>query len=724
MPAEASHIFDIDGLSCAACASSAQKILLRSAFVKNVKVNFATHSAWIDFKDKQPGIDALNADLEPLGFRLHHRTVNKPSSFAATQVHSSLQIKKELLIAFLAGFLFLGVTLFFDDRLYLSLVQWVLASAVVFFSGKRFFVSAWYQLTLWRANMDTLVALGVGTAYISSSIYLFLPSIVITDAHATLYFDTVIMLLIFILFGKYLESKSMQKTALAVDALLSMQSNEVCLVQGEKTSLVPLEMITKGDVLRVRTGERIAVDGRCVGGNASVDESMLTGESMPIAKINTADCYAGSLVCQGTLYLEVTKIGQETSLQQLIQLVERAQNSKLPVQQLVDRVVQVFVPFVLLFATTTCLVWWYCAGFSQGLMHAVSVLVVACPCALGLATPVAIVAGIGRAAQQGILFSHAEALQEMSTIDIVLFDKTGTISSGVPQLVDIEWNEVDKASQANYLRLIYGLESVSVHPLATAFLKHYDQIVDAYTLERVHHFVGKGLTGFYENKRFGLGNKGLLNQSGLDIETDNRAFTKVYFFEETRLLATLLFEDSIKPSAKQSIKNLAASYSEVVILSGDNEAVVQKVAKELGIRTYLAALLPQHKLDYVRNLTQKGKKVMMVGDGINDAPALVQANVGVAMHCGANVAIASADVVIRSQNLEQIEQAVQIAKSTMLTIRQNLVWAFLYNLLLLPIAAGALMAYGIYMHPILSAAAMSMSSVFVVSNSLRLYFKK
>ncbi len=723
MQAEQAHVYDIDGLSCAACASSAQKILRKSSGVKNAIVNFATQTAWVEPNNPSLELDDLNAHLEPLGFRLHLPQKNQSFQYSATKLKARHQLQKEILLALTAGLLGLLLNNFYDTWAYLNVFQWLLGTIVVVYAGARFFKSAWHQLTWWRVNMDSLVALGVGTAYSISTVYTFFPWLFESVTQELLYFDTAIMLLFFILLGKFLESKSLQKTAGSIDALLSLQPDKVCLVDGTETCMVPIEMIAIGDVIRVRTGERIAVDGQCLRGNASVDESMLTGESMPLFKNEGTACFAGSLVCQGTLYFVVTEVGQQTSLQQIIRMVESAQNSQLPVQELVDRVVQVFVPVVLMLSFITLGTWTYLGSFSQGLVHAVSVWVVACPCALGLATPVAVVVGIGKAAQKGILFSRAEALQQMATVDTILLDKTGTITCGHPKLIDIEWQTIDSDQKETYLSIMLGLEEASVHPLAAAFLTHFDHKIKPAVLENIVHYPGMGLAASLDNKKYGLGNARLLKRLGQALQKDSRPFTKVYFCEEKQLIATLLFDDPIKASAPHTVVQLKALYSSLSMLTGDSRAVAHKVAQEVGIISYYASLLPKDKLDHVAALMQAGKKVMMVGDGINDAPALVQSTVGIAMHNGANVAIASADVVIRSQNLEQIVEAAQLSKATMRTIQQNLGWAFLYNILLLPVAAGLFAGWGVFLHPMLSAAAMSMSSLLVVSNSLRLYLR-
>lgn len=727
------EIYDIEGLACASCASSAQNVLGRLEGVKEVRVNYATKTAAIETSSSAMGIELLNEKLARLGFVLHPKNKDAYKKRQERAEKALTTLKKQLLVGgFFAVPLFI-IAMFFPNIPYGNYIMFGLTLPILFWSGRHFFVSAAKQASILKVNMDSLVALGTGTAFLFSSFNTFFPQVLEASGMVPhVYFEAVGVLLVFVLLGKYLEAKANQQTSSAIEELLAMQATTVQLLEDGIEKQLPIEVIQVNDVLKIRPGDVIPLDGILLEGTASVDESMLTGESFFVSKKQGDAVFGGTILQQGSFTMQVSQIGKDTVLAQIIALVEEAQSTQVPIQKLVDKIASVFVPVVMAIAVITFLVWWANGLWVEGLVNAVAVLVVACPCALGLATPTAITVGIGAAAKKGILMQNVAAIEQAGSIDTIVLDKTGTITEGKPQVTAVAWNTaLENQNQAFLEEILLALENESEHPIAKALVAYYQEKGKkiSVSIQKFENHSGFGLSAEVEGQLYYLGNKALLTQENIPIsealdEAANtyqaRANTLVFFANKETTLAVVGLSDVIKPHAAQAIKNLQNEGRMVYMLTGDNEQTAAYVAQQVGISNYQASVLPKDKIAFVKDLQAKGKHVMMVGDGINDAPALAQATIGVAMNNGTSVAISSADIVLRQNDLRHLETILSTSQKMLRIIRQNLFWAFIYNILLIPIAAGVLYPWGILLNPMIAGAAMALSSVFVVMNSLRL----
>lgn len=617
---------------------------------------------------------------------------------------------------------------------YANYIMFGLTLPILFWSGSQFFVSAAQKARYLQSNMDTLVALGTGTAFVFSTVNTFFPQILISSGFEPhVYFETAGVLITFILLGKYLEERAKSQTSTAIEQLLNLQPPTVCILVNGIEKELPLAAAGLGDTLLVRAGERIPLDGEITKGEAEIDESMLTGEPLPVKKSIGQEVIAGTIMQLGSIEMHVTRAENETILAKIIKMVEDAQNSQAPVQQLVDKISSIFVPTVILIAILTFLGWWGLGGEPiRGLVASVAVLVVACPCALGLATPTAIMVGIGQGAKQGILIRQAIALEKAAKVDTVVLDKTGTITEGQPQITGVQWQNLLFLQFKSLEEIILALESKSEHPIGRAVVNAFKaqgmkadlEVEDYKTLP------GRGLSGIVKGQLYYLSNYKLIEEKKIALPQDvgNKAKefleknqTVIYFSNEKVVLAVIAFSDAIKPSSRTAIQALQKSGKEVYMLTGDNEQAANYVARQVGIKNVKAEVLPEDKIAFIKELQQQGKQVAMVGDGINDAPALAQANLGIAMNSGTDVAVESADVVLRHSDLQHIQTLIQLSQKTTKVIQQNLFWAFGYNVLAIPVAAGLLYPLtGLMLNPMIAGAAMAMSSVSVISNSLRL----
>lgn len=605
---------------------------------------------------------------------------------------------------------------------------------ILFWSGSQFFVSAVQKARYLQSNMDTLVALGTGTAFVFSVLNTFFPQVLVSRGFEPhVYFETAGVLITFILLGKYLEERAKAQTSTAIEQLLNLQPPTVCILVNGIEKELPLAAAGIGDTLLVRAGERIPLDGEIIKGDAEIDESMLTGEPLPVQKSIGQEVIAGTITQLGSFEMNVTRAGNETILAKIIKMVEGAQNSQAPVQQLVDKISSVFVPTVIVIAMLTFVGWWGLGGEPiRGLVAAVAVLVVACPCALGLATPTAIMVGIGQGAKEGILIRQAVALEKAAKVDTIVLDKTGTITAGQPQITGVQWQNLLFLQFKSLEEIILALESKSEHPIGRAVVNAFKaQGMQAnLEVEDYKTLAGRGLSGVVKGQLYYLSNYKLIEEKKIalpqDVGNKAKAFlednqTVIYFSNEKVVLAVIAFSDSIKPSSRTAIQTLQKAGMEVYMLTGDNEHAANYVARQVGIKNVKAEVLPEDKIAFIKELQQQGKQVAMVGDGINDAPALAQANLGIAMNSGTDVAVESADVVLRHSDLQHIQTLIQLSQKTTSVIHQNLFWAFGYNVLAIPVAAGLLYPLtGLMLNPMIAGAAMAMSSVSVVSNSLRL----
>ena len=624
--------------------------------------------------------------------------------------------------------------MFFMDMPYGNEIMWAFSTPVVLWLGRDFFTNAWKQAKHRSANMDTLVALSTGIAYIFSVFnMLFADFWHQRGLHAHVYFEAAAVIIAFILLGKLLEEKAKGNTSSAIKKLMGLQPKTVIVIQADGTEKqTAIEDVSTGDIILVKPGEKIAVDGMVTSGSSYVDESMLSGEPVPVLKKENEKVFAGTINQKGSFQFEAVKVGKETMLAQIIKMVQDAQGSKAPVQKLVDKIAGIFVPVVIGIAILTFILWFFLGGDNgvvQGLLAAVTVLVIACPCALGLATPTAIMVGVGKGAEKGILIKDAESLELAKKVDAIILDKTGTITEGRPQVTGIQWLNNDDTAKD----ILLSIEKQSEHPLAEAVVKHLDGVT-ATPLSDFDSITGKGAKANHNNETYFVGNKKLLAENNINIpnqlqqqadEWGKQSKTVIWFSDSKQALSVIAISDKIKETSVAAIKEMQEMGIDLYMLTGDNEATAKAIAEQTGIRHYKAEVLPQHKADFVKELQQQGKTVAMVGDGINDSTALATADVSIAMGKGSDIAMDVAKMTIISSDLTKIPQAIRLSKQTVATIKQNLFWAFIYNLIGIPIAAGILYPInGFLLNPMIAGAAMALSSVSVVSNSLRLKWKK
>lgn len=617
---------------------------------------------------------------------------------------------------------------------YANPIMWLFSTPVVLWLGKDFFVNAWKQVKHKSANMDTLVALSTGIAYIFSVFnMLFADFWHQRGLHAHVYFEAASVIIAFILLGKLLEEKAKGNTSSAIKKLMGLQPKNVIVIQEDGTERqMAIEEVEVGNIIMVKPGEKIAVDGIVTSGNSYLDESMLSGEPIPVLKKENEKVFAGTINQKGSFQFKAVKVGKETMLAQIIKMVQDAQGSKAPVQKLVDKIAGIFVPTVISIAILTFILWLVWGGQNavvQGLLAAITVLVIACPCALGLATPTAIMVGVGKGAENGILIKDAESLELAKKINTVVLDKTGTITEGKPQVTGIKWYNNDDTAK----NILLSLEKQSEHPLAEAVVKYLNDTATT-PISMFVSITGKGAKADHNNETYLVGNKKFLTENNIIITKDllkqadewsNQSKTVIWFANSKLALSVLAISDKIKETSAQAIKEMQNKGIEIYMLTGDNEATAKSIAKQTGIKHYKAEVMPQDKANFVKELQQQGKVVAMVGDGINDSTALATADVSIAMGKGSDIAMDVAKMTIISSDLTKIPQAIKLSRQTVATIKQNLFWAFIYNLIGLPIAAGILYPVnGFLLNPMIAGAAMALSSVSVVSNSLRLKWKR
>jgi P-type Cu2+ transporter len=730
-PASVEVEIPVLGMSCVACAVGVAATLQTQMGVQVAEVNYATQRAHLVYEPQATNLQALQAAVQAAGYDLIMEAEDPYHEQEMAQIAQleQLMLHTRWALIFSVPVVILGM--FGMNWPFANYVMLVLSVPVLGVFGRKFYVNAWKQARHGRANMDTLVAMSTSIAFVFSLFNTFFPNFWHRRGlHPHVYYEAATVIVSFVLLGKMFEEKAKTKTSSALKKLMSLQPNVVQIIENGLEQQIALKDLRLGHEIVVRPGERIATDGKVLRGQSFVDESMLSGEPIPVAKVVGDKVFAGTINQKGSFNFVATKVGSHTLLAQIMRAVQQAQGSKAPVQQLVDRIAAVFVPLVLGIALSTFLVWLIWGGqnaLTYALLTSVSVLVIACPCALGLATPTAIMAGIGKGAEHQILIRNAESLEIAHRADTVVFDKTGTLTEGKPQVVAWQWQHNTPDLQGHLM----GLEQASEHPLAIAVVASLEQAgVRAQPITSFESNTGQGVVGMAGQTNYRAGKWSWLSSHGviphaplLDQAAawQAEAKTVLYFSENDQLVAICAIQDPLKKEAPATIDTLKKKGMQVYLLTGDNEATAQSIASQLQIANYHANVLPNDKAAFVQQLQQQGRIVAMVGDGINDAAALAQADLSIAMSTGTDVAIEAAQITIMGGQLNKIPQALRLSKHTVGTIRQNLFWAFIYNLIGIPLAAGVLFPVnGFLLNPMIAGAAMAFSSVSVVLNSLRL----
>jgi P-type Cu2+ transporter len=729
------NTFPVLGMTCASCAGSAESIVTYELGVVDASVNFATGNLTVEYLPNLTNAAQLQKAVQAVGYDLLIVDETKQQeSLEAIHAENFKKLKNKTIWAVILSLPVVTIGMFFMDMPYGNEIMWLFSTPVVLWLGKDFFINAWKQTKHGSANMDTLVALSTGIAYLFSVFnMLFMDFWHQRGLHAHVYFEAAAVVIAFILLGKLLEEKAKGNTSSAIKKLMGLQPKTVMVIQPDGTEKqVAIEDVSVGDIILVKPGEKIAVDGIVTSGNSYVDESMLSGEPVPVLKTENEKVFAGTINQKGSFQFKAVKVGKETMLAQIIKMVQDAQGSKAPVQKLVDKIAGIFVPIVIGIAIITFIVWLVFGGdnaVAQALLAAVTVLVIACPCALGLATPTAIMVGVGKGAENGILIKDAESLELARKVNAIVLDKTGTITEGRPQVTGIKWLNNEEATKG----ILMSIEKQSEHPLAEAVVKNLEGVSNV-ALSNFDSITGKGAKGVYDNETYFVGNKKLLAEHNIVIDNSlldqadvwgRASKTVIWFADSKKALSVIAISDKIKETSVEAIKNLQDMGIDLYMLTGDNEATAKAIAEQTGIKHYKAEVLPQHKADFVKELQKQGRIVAMVGDGINDSTALATADVSIAMGKGSDIAMDVAKMTIISSDLNKIPQAIRLSKQTVATIKQNLFWAFIYNLIGIPLAAGILYPFnGFLLNPMIAGAAMALSSVSVVSNSLRLKWKK
>lgn len=751
------HIYKVKGMHCASCASIIERTVKKIDGIEDISVNNGTEKAKVTFDTAKTSHHALNEKLKPLGYTLESENVSEHVEHLGVNQSKQEKLKEvsEMRSGVFAALPLAGVSIFImaweilgtysivpamSETLYefFHHLLPIFATFIFVTIGKPYVVGVYRFFRYGKANMDTLIGLGTLVAFIYSFIISAFDKVLAPYLNVDYtYYDVVIVVITFIALGKYLEAKSKIKTGDAIEKLFGLQAKTALVIRNNAEVEIPIDQVVLGDIVVVKPGQKIPVDGVVVEGSSFIDESMLTGEPIPVEKVKDAQVVAGTINTTGTFNFKATKIGSETLLAHIIKMVEEAQGSKAPIQALADKISSVFVPIVLVLAVLAFGAWLYFGilifGLSKALGFAltsfVGILVIACPCALGLATPTAIIVGVGKGARNGILVKDAATLETLHKANIIIVDKTGTITKGKPELTNIE--NRSKKTDDEILAILATLENKSEHPIAHAIVNYAKE--KNTTLKNIEQFEiikGKGLKGIIGNSEYFAGNVKILSDLHIAFdakhleEETRQGKTPVILSDKQNILAVVYVADQIKPEAMETVQALHKLGKKVVMLTGDNKNTGEYIGKLVGIDEVIAEVMPEDKLRVVKELQEKGNIVAMAGDGVNDAPALAQANVGIAMGTGTDVAIDSAGITLLGGDISKLVKAVKLSKMTMTGIKQNLFWAFIYNIVGIPLAGGLFYPiFGWLLSPVFAGFAMAMSSVSVVSNSLRIKTK-
>ena len=717
--------YPIEGLHCASCAAKVSKILESQSGVIEVAVNLPLKSVQIEFDESRISSEELSKVMKQNGYDLDVTKI-EPSDANHSIPHKKKNGEKtDVILAVLLSLPVFVISMLYMDMPYGGLISAVLSGIVVFYTGRGFFSRTFVQLKNRSVTMDTLVVLSTSIAYVFSLANLVYPEFWMSHGIAPhLYFEASAMIVAFILIGRMLEDRAKDNTAESIRKLIGLQPQTALIDRDGKRVEVKISEVVVGDILIVRPGDKVSVDGEVLGGSSLIDASMLNGEPLPESVSAGSKVYAGTINMDGSFRFVATKIGKDTILSQIIELVQKAQNSKAPVQKLVDRIASVFVPVIISISIISFFSWYLLdpsGGLTRGLLAMVSVLVIACPCALGLATPTAIMVGVGAGAQRGILIKDAESLEVAKNIDVVVLDKTGTITQGYPEVTTMHWFD----ESPHFKDILRSLEQYSSHPLSGS-------VVSALTsgknipVSQFGNRSGYGIQGVCDGVTYFAGNPAMAAEYGITTVSVpeyllSATGTQVFFGYRDHLIAVLIINDKVRETSAQAVSELLSQGIDVCMLTGDNEKTAQFVAKQVGISHVVAGVLPAEKSAFIKKMQAEGKKVAMVGDGINDSAALAQADLSIAMGHGSDIAISVAGITIVAPDLRKVSEAIMLSRLTVKSIRQNLFWAFIYNLTGIPLAAGILYPFfGVMLNPMIAGAAMALSSVSVVTNSLRI----
>lgn len=728
--------FPVLQMSCAACASRIEKTTRQCNGVIRADVNFAAATITIEYNPEVCNLEIVQKEIRSAGYDLIiGKPEKKQNQIKNIQEQHLNQLKKRSAIALLLSIPVAVIGMFFESFPYAQPIMWLLATPVVFWAGQDFHRNAWKQLKHHTANMDTLVSTSTIIAYLFSVFNLFFPEFWLQKGLMPhVYFEASSVIIAFILLGRFLEERAKKQTSAAIRHLMELQPDTVTQVLPDGSlTITDVSNILPGDLIMVHPGERIAVDGKVTEGYSYVDESMLSGEPMAVLKQAGSEVFAGTSNQKGSFRFRATKTGADSTLSQMIRLVQEAQGSKAPVQKLADRIAAWFVPAMLCIALLTFTIWIIfdpTDGLTHGILAMVTVLIIACPCALGLATPTAIMVGIGKAAENGILIKDAESLETACRIDTLVLDKTGTLTEGKPVVTDFFWEH--GADPKQLASCFYTLEQLSEHPLAEAITQYLQ--AESKPITDFQSSTGAGITGKIDGMTYRVGNRKYMEDSGIQLSEflckkaillEQQAKSIVWFSDSRKAQAVAGITDRLKPGSVQAVKALQKQGIEIYMLTGDGEAAAKETARKAGITHYKAQMHPEQKAQFIQSLQKQGKTVGMTGDGINDGAALAQADLSIAMGKGSDIAMDVAQMTIIASDLEKIPQAIRLSVHTVRTIRQNLFWAFFYNLISIPIAAGILYPIcGFLLNPMIAGAAMAMSSISVLANSLRMKRQK
>jgi len=727
----------VEGMTCASCVRRVEKTISKFEGVSNVSVNLATERATFSYDKDSVNLEEIARAVEDAGYKLHlpEKTKNKQDILHQNSYEN--EIKKDLIISavFSIPIFLISMLMMFDwfnkaipiDHITINKILFILTTFLIFIPGKRFFKIFWNNLKHFTADMNSLIAIGAGAAYIYSSINVLFPELFsnLNKSHQV-YFDSASVIITLILFGRWLESKAKSRSGAEIQKLIMLQPQNATIKKDGQYITIPISELQLGSIVAVKPGEKIPADGKIIFGESSIDESMITGESLPVEKTVGNNVIGGTINKSGYIEFEVSKVGNESMLGKIIKFVEEAQASKPPIQKLADKIAEVFVPVVVGIAIITFAIWMFIPSdnqFNIALVNFVSVLIIACPCALGLATPAAVLVGSGLGASNGILIKDSETLEKAKKITTIVFDKTGTLTIGKPQVVKfISFNH----SKENFIKYAASLENKSEHPISTAIVEYAKkQNINFSEVEQIKIHSGFGIEGSIDGSHIIIGNESLMKTNNIKFYNQISNLTEidkgsgiVYLAINNEIVGVFVIKDIIKENASIVIQELKSMGIKTIMLTGDRRESAENISKELGIDDFVAEVLPEDKAKIIEEYQKAGEFVAMVGDGINDAPALAKSDISIAMGKGTDIAIETASIIIMNDNLMNVVKAIKISNLTLKTINQNLFWAFIYNSIGIPLAA-----FGV-LNPMIAALAMAFSSVSVLTNSLRIRYKK